>query len=203
TAQANAVIKAPVAGLVSYQIDGLEKILTINNYDQLDWSKLPNQERDLVPSLANHFDRGQPVAKIINNLVPMKLYITLPEPDIDISIGDALKFKIGDESLELIQGKVIAVEGNLNSRGVLLTLDSFVEEFLNVRQLDLELVLEHYSGLIVEKEALLYENNEPGLMIANRDNTYKWQPVEIIGQIDNKVAISGLAKNTKYISNPR
>ena len=195
-------LRAPVAGLVSLQIDGLESILTTGSYKELDLAKLPIDSA-ATPALKEIVERGQPLVKIINNLKPINLIVPFENQDIvDLAKGEVVNFKWGDSSVELLSARVLDVQTNEDKGVIVLEVGSFVEELLNIRQISLELVLERYSGVIVEESSIVYRLDQPGLMIVDRQRSYQWQEVEIIGQIDSRIAVAGVNAGTKYVKNP-
>lgn len=198
-------IIAPTAGLVSYEVDGFEQMLTRENYSQLDLAKLSIDNSSKKIASKSVVDKGEPVGKIINNLQPVNLFVFFAEEKVGQALeqGQKVKLKIGDSSVDMVTAKVIHVEGNGDRGTALLELQEFQEELYYLRKIQVELILEHYRGLIVNERAIIYQHDEPGLMIVDKNNSYKWQPVSVKGQINSDMVISGLNSGTSYIVNPR
>lgn|GEM_PF-5032349 len=201
-------ILSPAAGIISYEIDGLESILDINSYHELELIKMPEPIR-LQNMLIHRVEKGQPVGKIINNLKPIGILVSLESKEEQEQVQLALQqnsqvlFKLGDGSLEHVPARLLRANLGENQGMMIFETNVFYQELYQLRKINLELVLEHYRGLVVSEQALVYEQDKPGLITVDRNNTYLWQPVDITGQIGSELVITGLRKGTNYIKNPR
>jgi putative membrane fusion protein len=201
-------ILAPTAGIVSYEIDGFESILDINSYHELELIKMPEPIK-LQHMIINRVEKGQPVGKIINNLKPVGILVFLESGEEQEQVQLAVQqnsqaiFKLGDGSLEFVPARLVRANLGENKGMMIFETSGFYQDLYHLRKINLELVLEHYRGLVVGEQALVYEQDKPGLITVDRNNTYIWQPVDITGQIGSELVITGLRKGTNYIKNPR
>jgi putative membrane fusion protein len=201
-------ILAPAAGIVSYEIDGLESILDIKNFHQLELVAIPEPGKS-QNALINQVEKGQPVGKIINNLKPIVILVFLESEEEKKQVQLALQqnsqalFKVGDGSLQFVPVRLLKAHLGTGQGMMFFETNGFYQELYHLRKINLELVLEHYRGLVVDEQALVYEYEQPGLITVGKNSTYSWQPVDVVGQIGSELVITGLKQGTNYVKNPR
>lgn len=145
-------IVAPMAGVVSYRIDGLEDTLSLQNFDSITDEMLNNLEikTGKIISTSNN------IAKIVNNF---KCYIVIEsdtEDSKDAEIGDklTLKFSTGEEAIATIEH----INEQKKSRIFILKIIQNVEELIDYRKISVEVVWWRASGLKVPNSSIIYEN---------------------------------------------
>lgn len=197
-------VKAPLTGLVTYHIDGLEQVLTPKSLNELELTKVEKLKGTAKESAqGEEVEKGQIIGKIIDNLESVYIYAQLEKGAIDpkyLEIGKFVQLQMG-KNTELDFWKVIEVK--LSKEADLLILENrrFQEPFLNNREVAFGIVKTRFEGYIIPEKALVKKGKEPGVYIKHK-NTLRWRPVEVVGSIDGNLAIKGLAPETQFVTNP-
>ena len=69
---------APISGLVSYHIDGYELLKTADDIRGLDFNRMYEAEKSSTKK-TTVTEKGERVAKVIDNLKPVRLYMNVPK----------------------------------------------------------------------------------------------------------------------------
>lgn len=197
-------VKAPMTGLVTYRIDGLEQVLTPGSLDELELTKL-EKLKGTVEEFAQgqEVEKGQRIGKIINNLESVYLYTQIAKGAIEpqyLEIGKSVQLQIGNEA-ELYYWKVIEVKPLKEADLVILENRRFREPFLNNRELAFGIIKTRYEGYIIPEKALVKKGQESGVYIKHKESL-RWRPVEVIGSVGGDLAVKGLASETQFVTNP-
>lgn len=156
-----------ISGVVSYRIDGLENKLTLDNLDNLtsDYLKSLNLTTGQIVS------KSENKAKVINNF---KCYIA-----ITFSSEEANKTKEGNKvtlrlsSQEEVKAEVYKIKDEGSNKLIIFEITDGVERLINYRKISLDVIWWEYSGLIVPKSSILYENGKSYVLIKNNANYTK------------------------------
>ena len=150
-------VKAPMSGIVSYRVDGLEETLTPNNLDTLTGEYLNNLNLKTGKIVATNDESG----KIIDNFTCYIATISKSEQAKQAKVGDSVKVRISS-SLEL-SAKIT----NIKQEGedeylIVLEINKGISELTNYRKISFDLIWLSYTGFkvpnqaIVEKDGLTY-----------------------------------------------
>ncbi|MBO6233018.1 MAG: hypothetical protein J6N78_03040, partial [Clostridia bacterium] len=150
-------VKAPMSGIVSYRVDGLEETLTPNNLDTLTGEYLNNLNLKTGKIVATNDEAG----KIIDNFTCYIATISKSEQAKQAKVGDSVKVRISS-SLEL-SAKIT----NIKQEGedeylIVLEINKGISELTNYRKISFDLIWLSYTGFkvpnqaIVEKDGLTY-----------------------------------------------
>lgn len=149
------VIKAPVSGLASYRVDGLEEVLKVGNFDYLSTELLNGFNLKVGASIPLSSEKG----KIVNNF---ESYIAVPmstEKATTAKVGDKLTLRLSNS--DEIKAEIIYIkEENNSSRILVFKIDKDISELLEYRKISLDIIWWKYTGLKVSNNALIEENDK-------------------------------------------
>ncbi|SHH69433.1 putative membrane fusion protein [Caloranaerobacter azorensis DSM 13643] len=177
-------------GLVSYTIDGLEEIYNLKGLSKFTPDKFRIIESN-IHKINNELEvsSGEPIFKIIDNY---KWYLVVklgPNSGIDrLSEGKYVYIKFLEKN-EKIKGKVYKVNKGSDGYIVIFEFDSYLYKFYNERYVDVEIIINTYSGLKVPKSSVVKRDGIDGVYIKDISGVVKFKPVRIIGQNDKYVIV--------------
>ena len=145
-------MKAPNSGVVSYRVDGLEETLNVNSIDNLTEEYLNKLNIKSGQIISTNSEAG----KIVNNYYCYIAIILKNDNMEGIEEGKNLKIRItnGDE----ITAKVYKVKKDNNKNIVIFKITKDVEELIEYRKINLDIIYWSYSGLKVPNSSILEEN---------------------------------------------
>lgn len=196
-------ITAPQAGLVSYHLDGLEGIYSPQNIKELDLTKI-----DTLKSEAHHYlpggqvEEGKPVLKIVNNLDPVSI---IAVTDTAIKTRDdgskSLLVSLGQDGSNPVRASVQEAPFQGKPDQILFNLDNYDQTLLTQRKISFKIITDRYEGYIIPTGALVRKQGIDGIFTVYKERV-KWKKVEVVGRVQEKVAISGITPDIKVIVNP-
>lgn len=143
-------VKAPISGLVSYRVDGLEEILTPDNFGTLSKEYLESLDLKTGKIVATSEECG----KVIDNFTCYIATITTSEEAKNAEIGDSVKVRLSnnEEVTAEISNIIKEDDGDII---IILKLDKQVEELTNYRKITFDLIWWSASGLKVPNQAIV------------------------------------------------
>lgn len=173
-------IAAPISGIVSYKVDGLEETLTPNNFSTLNKEFLESLNLKTGQLIATNDECG----KIIDS---SKCYISTIS-----SSEEAKNAKLDDDvQIRLSNNKVIDAtisyvsQENEEETLIILEINKQISELANYRKVSFDLIWWSSSGLKVPNQAIVEENGV-NYVVRNR-----------AGYL-SKIAVKVTRKNDKY-----
>lgn len=148
-------IKAPLSGIVSYRIDGLEEKLKIDDFSYLNKNFLENLDLKTGQIIAQNTEKG----KIINNFECYIATVLKSDQAKDARIGDKVKLILSN--LEEITASIsyINVEED-DSRTIVFKITNNIEELIKYRKISIDIVWWNYKGWRVPNTSILTENRK-------------------------------------------
>lgn len=143
---------AQMSGIVSYRVDGLEDVLTIENFDNID-SKLL-QGLDLTTGQI--VTTSNTKSKIINNFVCYIAIITNSEEAKKAEVGDKIEIKLS--SNQEIPAEIVDIKQDEKGIRLILKITQEVEFLSSYRKISLDVIWWEKSGLRVPNSSIIYEN---------------------------------------------
>lgn len=189
---------SPRAGLVCLRLDGLEGALSPQTVDVLQLERIEAKELEMIKSGAV-VEKGSPFCKIIDNLQSLMIYLQLDGASVVPEEGCISLIWNG----EMLEGWVLEKRKMEKGVALLLSLDEYPEELLSLRNVDVEVITEKLSGLLVPKRAVVYRGDKPGLYVVAGGRA-RWVPVTVKGSLSGWLSVSGggLEPEVRYLSNP-
>ena len=167
------------AGIVSYKVDGLEKVLTPDSFENISAKFLD----DLNLKNGQVVSSNEECGKVINNF---KFYIaTVLKSDEakEAEVGDSVKLCIS--GAQLIKAKIVHINEEEEARVIIFETSSYVEELISFRKMWMDVVWWSDSGLKVPNSAIIQEGD---LHYVTRNRA---------GYLD-KILVKVLRKNENY-----
>ncbi len=195
-------LTTPSAGMFCTHMDGLENVLAPANLDVLDFSSLDRISPKQVLE-GERVEKGQPVFKLIDNLSATYLYTEASQTELPAELKEKPHWlKATWNDLPLMLKTYSLVEKGDRWEG-LLQLSGFPDELVHNRQVSLKIITNRLAGFLVPHHAVVYRDETPGIYLAVKKRA-QWVPVQVEGELQGKVAISGkgLGEDTRYVSNP-
>ena len=152
-------VNSNISGVVSYRIDGLEETLTISNMDNITSEYL----RTINLTTGQIVGKSNNKAKVINNF---KCYIA-----VTFNSEEAKKTKEGSKvtlrlsGQEEVKAEVYKIKEEGSNRLIFFKITDGVEKLINYRKISIDVIWWEYSGLIVPKSSILYENGKSYVLI--------------------------------------
>lgn len=199
-------ITAPVTGIVSYQTDGLESVYTPNNLKALPVSKLRSVEtKNSKLTGGMQVEEGKAAAKIVNNLDTVNIIGVIPKAKVSgdmLQPGKRIKVRFDKNQAAPIYLSIAdsSFQGQENLYRLLL--NNYSDRFINPRTVSFELITRRFEGFIVSGGALVEKEGQLGVYIIYKE-AVKWKKVQLIGQINNEVAVGGLETGVSIVQNPK
>lgn len=173
-------IKAPVSGIVSYKVDGLEETLTVNNFSTLNKEFLQNLKLKTGQLIATNDESG----KIIDSSKCYIATISDSEEAKKAEIDQNVKIRLS--SNKIIDAKINYVsQENEEETLVILEINKQIGELANYRKISFDLIWWSSTGLKAPNQAIVEEN---GLNYVVRNRA---------GYL-NKILVKVTRKNDKY-----
>lgn len=145
---------------------------------------------------------GTAIIRLVNNLEPLGIYTAVEELPPGWKQGKRLAFKIPEQDGEL-EVRITQTYDAGNQKVVIMEAPRWDIRWLQPRQMEIEAILNCYRGVIVPREALyMGPENEPGIYCIDT-RTIRWQPVTILGQVGDQVAVEGLKTGAEVVVNPK
>lgn len=147
-------VKAPVSGMVSYKVDGLEDVLTPDGFANLNQEFLDGLNLKTGQVVSNNSECG----KIVNNYECYIATIMKKEKTHDIKVGSSLslRFSNADEVPATVEYYQEQEDDNVL---VVFYIKEDVEELINYRKISFDVVFWSNTGLKVPNTAIIKENN--------------------------------------------
>lgn len=152
-------VNSNMSGVVSYRIDGLEEKLSINNLDNItiDYLKSLNLTTGQIVS------KSENKAKVTNNFQCYIAIIFNSEEAKNAKEGAKLTIRLSSQ--EEVKAEVYKIKEEGSDRLIIFKITDGVEKLINYRKISVDVIWWKYSGLIVPKSAILYENGKSYVLI--------------------------------------
>lgn len=173
------VFKSKNSGVVSYQFDGNEEKFNFDNINQIkikDIEGTKNNYKDI--SKEKKLDKGEPIARIINNLKQF-VAISCNEEEIKkIKIGQKI---ILSSDIEKINSKVYDIYKEGKQYIVILEISEQNVEIYDTRIKEFDIIYKSIEGLKVPKTAVVNSDGKKGVYIVSETGDAKF--VELKGTL--------------------
>ena len=173
-------IKAPVSGIVSYKVDGLEETLTPNNFSTLNKDFLEKLNLKTGQLIATNDECG----KIIDSSKCYIATISNSEEAKNSKIDNKVQVRLSNN--KVIDAKIAYIsQENEEETLIMLEINKQISELANYRKISFDLIWWSSIGLKVPNQAIIEEN---GLNYVVRNR---------VGYMD-KILVKVTRKNDKY-----
>lgn len=155
-------VKAPMSGLVSYRVDGLEETLTPDNFGALSKEYFESLGLKTGKIVATNEECG----KVIDNFLCYIATVTSSEDAKKAKVEDKVKIRLSN-NVEVPARIVNIIEENNGERVIILKLTEQIVELTKYRKITFDLIWWSASGLKVPNQAIA-NVNELNYVVRNR-----------------------------------
>ena len=172
-------VEAPISGVVSYRVDGLENVLTTQDFNTLNKEFLESLNLKANQIIASSDEMG----KIINSYICYIIFNSNSEEAKNIKAGDNLQIRLQNASETTKANVTNIIEENDGTRTITIAIEKNVEELISYRKISFEIVWWSAEGFKVPNSALVQEKDWY-YVIRNRNGYYNKMLVKILKQND-------------------
>ncbi len=170
---------APMSGIISYRVDGLEEVLLPTELDNISIKMLENFNLITGQIVSTSDIQG----KIINNFECYIAVITDSNESKKATVGDKIKIRIA--SGQLIPATIENIKQDGNKNLVIFKITQGVEYLISYRKISLDIIWWEEDGLRVPNTSIIFEN---GLSYVIRKKT----------GVLSKILVKIVKENEKY-----
>ena len=173
-------VTAPKSGVVSYRVDGLEDVLSVDGFSKLNKKFLDDLKLKTSQVIATSEEKG----KIINNFKCYLACYIKSDKAREAKIGDKVKIRLPNSKETTATVEYISVE---EDNGVLLVfgLENYVEELISYRKIAFDIIWWSDKGLKVPNSAILKDENNISYVVRNRAGYYEKIYVNVLRNNNN------------------
>lgn len=154
-------VRAPISGVVSYKVDGLEETLTPENFGALSKEYLENLDLKTGKMVATNEECG----KVINNFECYIATVSNSEEAKQAEVEDKVKVRLSNN--EEVTAEITNIIKEDDDIVLILKLAKQVEELINYRKISFELIWWSSTGLKVPNQAIV-EQDGLNYVVRNR-----------------------------------
>ena len=171
-------VNAPESGIVSYRVDGLESVLTTENFTKFNKSFL----QDLKLKTGQTVESNEEVGKIINNYQCYIVFNSNTNEAKNSKVGDTIKIRVqNSDTLKASVENIIDEDDESKTITVKITND--VEKLIAYRKISFDIIWWDAEGFRIPNEAIKEENGL-SYVVRNRNGYYNKMLVKILKQND-------------------
>lgn len=147
-------VKAPMSGIVSYKVDGLEEVLTPENFGSLSKEYLESLDLKTGKIVATSEESG----KVIDNFSCYIATISSSEEAKNAEIGQKVKIRLSN-NVEIPAEITNIMKEEEDDVVIILKVEKQIEELINYRKISFDLIWWSDSGLKVPNQAIVEVDN--------------------------------------------
>lgn len=171
-------VNAPESGIVSYRVDGLESVLTTEDFIKFNKSFL----QDLKLKTGQTVASNEEVGKIINNYQCYIVFNSNTNEAKNSKVGDTIKIRVqNSDTLKASVENIIDEDDESKTITVKITND--VEKLIAYRKISFDIIWWDAEGFRIPNEAIKEENGL-SYVVRNRNGYYNKMLVKILKQND-------------------
>lgn len=171
-------VNAPESGIVSYRVDGLESVLTTENFTKFNKSFL----QDLKLKTGQTVASNEEVGKIINNYQCYIVFNSNTNEAKNSKVGDTIKIRVqNSDTLKASVENIIDEDDE--SKTITVKIINDVEKLIAYRKISFDIIWWDAEGFRIPNEAIKEENGL-SYVVRNRNGYYNKMLVKILKQND-------------------
>ena len=186
-------LSAPISGIVSYKVDGLETELTTEDFTKY------NSEyfRDLDLKTGQIVATSSEAGKVIDNF---KYYLAVfmdSKEAMNTKVEKTVKIRLSTN--DEIKAKIVHINEDENGRMLILEIDRLTEKLINYRKISFDIIWSSYSGLKVPNKAILKEKDGLSYVVRLRKGYATKLLVKVLSENENYSIVT--TYNTEELTN--
>lgn len=171
-------VNAPESGIVSYRVDGLESVLTTEDFTKFNKSFL----QDLKLKTGQTVASNEEVGKIINNYQCYIVFNSNTNEAKNSKVGDTIKIRVqNSDTLKASVENIIDEDDE--SKTITVKIANDVEKLIAYRKISFDIIWWEAEGFRIPNEAIKEENGL-SYVVRNRNGYYNKMLVKILKQND-------------------
>ena len=171
-------VNAPESGIVSYRVDGLESVLTTEDFTKFNKSFL----QDLKLKTGQTVASNEEVGKIINNYQCYIVFNSNTNEAKNSKVGDTIKIRVQNSDTVKASVENIIDEDD-ESKTITVKITNDVEKLIAYRKISFDIIWWDAEGFRISNEAIK-EKNGLSYVVRNRNGYYNKMLVKILKQND-------------------
>ena len=171
-------VNAPESGIVSYRVDGLESVLTTENFTKFNKNFL----QDLKLKTGQTVASNEKVGKIINNYQCYIVFNSNTNEAKSSKVGDTIKIRVQNSDTVKASVENIINEDD-ESKTITVKIANDVEKLIAYRKISFDIIWWDAEGFRIPNEAIKEENGL-SYVVRNRNGYYNKMLVKILKQND-------------------
>lgn len=171
-------VNAPESGIVSYRVDGLESVLTTEDFTKFNKNFLQELKLKTGQTVAS----SEEVGKIINNYQCYIVFNSNTNEAKSSKVGDTLKIRVQNSDTVKASVENIIDEDD-GSKTITVKITNDVEKLIAYRKISFDIIWWDAEGFRIPNEAIKEENGL-SYVVRNRNGYYNKMLVKILKQND-------------------
>lgn len=183
-------VTAPIPGVISYRVDGFEKVLTTENFDYLNQEFLEGLDIKTGQMVAASNEAG----KIVDNYHCYIVFFSESEQAKEAKQNSNIKIRLPSEkevSAELVSKK----EENSGKTMLIYEIKAGTEELLSYRKLSFDLIWWDASGLKIPNEAIKQDEKGTFYITRNRNGVQNPIYIKVLKQNENYTIVENYSSD--------
>ena len=182
-------INAPVSGIVTYRIDGLESILTPESFSSLNTKLLQDLKLKTGEIVSSSGENG----KIVNNFEGYIATTINSEKAMQAQVGNKVNLRLSNS--EEISAEIVYIVEEEKERLIIFKIDSGLELLASYRKISFDIIWWSYRGLKVPNSALISEKGRQGCEEEGKDIYFV---IKNSAGYTDKIPVKILKQNSSY-----
>lgn len=171
-------IKAPVSGIVSYRVDGLEDVLKVEDFSKFNKEFFHNLDLKTGQTVALSEEMG----KIINNYQCYIIFNSKSNEAKNSKVGDTIKIRLQNSNVINATIENIINEED-KTKTITIKITKNIEDLISYRKISFDIIWWSEEGYKIPTEAIKEEDGK-SYIIRNRDGYYDKMLIKILKQND-------------------
>ncbi len=190
---------SPKAGILSYELDGLEEIFSVNKINEYKLSNfriIDGSKKNLAEEKEVKY--GEPIYKIIDNFTWYAM-TEVDAKDVDkLEEGKIVHVRINNDEKKIIS-RIVKIIKEKDKCLIILKFTDFLHEHYKERYIDIHIIKNTFEGLIIPNKSITEKDGIKGVYIKDISGIVKFRPVKILTSDDEHTIVSEGEGNSSQI----
>ena len=172
-------LSAPMSGIVSYRVDGLETELTTQDFGKYNSNYLEKLDLKTGQIIASSVEAG----KVIDNFNYYLATTVTSKEAMNTKVGKNVKIRLSTN--DEITAEIVHINQENNKRVLILKIDRLTEKLINYRKISFDIIWSSDSGLKVPNKALGKDEKGLSYVIRTRSGYLSKLIVKVLNSNEN------------------
>ncbi len=197
--KADIISYSPKAGILSYELDGLEEIFSVNKINEYELSNfriIDGSKKNLAEEKEVKY--GEPIYKIIDNFTWYAM-TEVDAKDVDkLEEGKIVHVRLNNDEKKIIS-RIVKIIKEKDKCLIILKFTDFLHEHYKERYIDIHIIKNTFEGLIIPNKSITEKDGIKGVYIKDISGIVKFRPVKILTSDDEHTIVSDGEGNSSQI----